>query len=216
MGEYHNLQFRIAKSKEELEAVFRLRFLGYTKTIDLIDPAFFPDQMERDQFDDIAINFLAQELDSANYVGCVRLVPDTPMGLPLEEAASLAHFRSPEKKLMEHSRMVSWPPGQPEVNFGLLAITAQYSAREGVTHWVGMGMTHMKPYYESRGFYQIEPYQEFTLRRKDGYLLNKKYFLTTFDFEKIFGAESDRMQLPFKPDPQVFRILEPDPRLIIE
>ena len=138
------LQFRIAKTKEELEAVFHLRYLGYTKTIDLIDPNAFPDQMERDKFDDIAINFIARDLSSGKYVGCVRLVPDTPLGFPLEQEVSLKHFRSSDKKLMEHSRMVSWPPKQPEVNFGLFAATAQYSVRQGLTHWVGLGMTHMK------------------------------------------------------------------------
>ncbi len=208
-----NLQFRIARKQEELEAVFHLRYLGYTKTIDLLDPEEFPNQMERDQFDDIAVNFLAQDMASGNYVGCVRAVPDTELGLPLEQEVSLAHFRSPDKKIMEHSRMVSWPPGQPEVNFGLLAATAQYSVRQGLTHLVGMGMTHMKRYYESRGFYQIEPYREFILKQKGGYLLNKKYFLTAFDFEKIFHGKPE--ELPFAPDPKVFKALDYDPRIIL-
>jgi len=207
------LQFRIAKTKEELEAVFQLRYLGYTKTIDLIDPKAFPDHMEQDKFDDIAINFIAQDLDSKKYVGCVRLVPDTPMGLPLEQEASLAHFRSPDKKMMEHSRMVSWPPGQPEVNFGLFAATAQYSVRQGLTHWVGLGMTHMKRYYESRGFYQIEPYQEITLQQKGGYLLNKRYFLTALDLKKIFHGNP--AELPFAPDPRVFKYLDHDLRIVL-
>src|SRR3989338_2855251 len=209
-----NLAFRIAKTNEELEAVFHLRYLGYTKTIDLIDPKKFPDQQERDKFDDIAINFIAQDLSSGGYVGCVRVVPDTSMGLPLEEEASLQHFRSPDKRIMEHSRMVSWPPRKPEVNFGLFAATAQYSVKQGLTHWVGMGMTHMKSHYESRGFYQIEPFREFTLQQKGGYLLNKSYFLTAFDFQKIFHG--DPAELPFTPDPKVFRYLDPDSRIIID
>lgn len=208
-----DLQFRIARKKEELEAVFHLRYLGYTKTIDLLDPDEFPNQMERDQFDDIAVNFLAQDTASGKYLGCVRLVPDTELGLPLEQEVSLAHFRSPDKKIMEHSRMVSWPPGQPEVNFGLFAATAQYSANQGITHWAGLGMTHMKSYYESRGFFEIEPYEEFTLKQKGGYLLNKKYFLTAFDFEKVFRGNP--AELPFKPDPRVFRYLDYDSRIIL-
>lgn len=211
----HNLQFRIANTAAELDAVFHLRFLGYTKSRNkLLDPSYFPDEKERDQFDNIAINFLAQDLHSGNYVGCVRLVPDGELGFPLEQERSLAHFRSPDKKIMEHSRMVSWPQGQPEVNFGLMAATAQYSARQGVTHWVGMGMTHMKKYYESRGFFQIEPYEEFSLKQKGGYLLNQVYFLTAFDFAKIFQEKPE--DLPFQPDQKVFRYLDYDPRIILE
>jgi|SRR3989344_5107660 len=217
--EKQNLQFRIAKTAEELEAVFHLRFLGYTQSKNkMLDPDYFPDQRECDQFDAIAINFLAQDLYSGDYLGCVRLVPDSAIGLPLEQERSLAHFRSLDKKIMEHSRMVSWPPGQPEVNFGLMAATAQYSIRQGLTHWVGMGMAHMKSYYESRGFFQIEPYEEFTLPRKGGYLLNQIYFLTAFDFARILRGKAKDLpsESPFQPDQRVFRYLDQDPRIVLE
>jgi len=208
-----NLQFRIAKTEQELWEVFHLRYLGYLDS-SYLDPTYFPDKIEKDKWDDIAINFLAQDLDTKKYLGCVRLIPDSKRGLPIEERINIDDFRSPEKKIWEHSRWVSWPKGQPDVNWGLFKATVQYSWMQGVTHWIGLGICEMKRFYESRGFYQLEPYREIEFLAEEGYKPNKRFFCTIFDFNLIYNSNPE--DLPFKPHPNVFKALKPDYKIKLD
>jgi N-acyl-L-homoserine lactone synthetase len=212
------LEFRLALTDAEKEECFRLRLTAYAAAGYIKDKKKFDKGMERDMFDDFAFHFYARNMESEENVGYVRVVPDSSEGLPMEKYASLDDFRTPEKVLMEHSRWISFPRGQPDVNWGLYNATVQFGHIYGITHFVGLGFVRMKRFYESRGFCQIEPYREIHFKEDGGYTPDALFFRTAFDFEKIFSKRGEG--IPFThhdvPNEKVFRGLDPDPRIKIE
>src|SRR3989304_5818130 len=81
------LMFSVAQSRAEREAVYRLRYSivvekGWAR------PADFPDGVERDAYDDTAVQVVAWDDDTL--AAATRLVPTAPgHPLPTEEAFGL-------------------------------------------------------------------------------------------------------------------------------
>ena len=212
-----SLEFRIAASFRELEECFRLRLQAYTDAGYIKQPSVYQDGKEVDEFDAASTHFYARNLETGKLVGYARLIRDSPLGFPMEKQVSLEDFRSPDKTLMEFSRWISYPRGQPDVNWGLYRATVRYGLIQNVTHFVGLAFVRMKHFYESRGFAEIEPYQEVVYKGGGGHDPSALFFATVFDFHKIFVERGANLTFRTEnvPDREVFRGLDPDPRIKI-
>lgn len=149
-------EFKIAAKPDEIEEILRLRFLSYADN-KYINPDFFPEGLEYDKYDKSSVMFLARSLDTGILHGCVRLVLDSEYGLPLEELVDIKDFKSADKTIVEMSRLISYPKGQPLVNRELLVLAHRYALENGITHMVGFGRYEIKGYYDHIGFLPLEP-----------------------------------------------------------
>ncbi len=99
------LVFGVAQSPAEREAVYRLRYSivvekGWAR------PADFPDGLERDAYDDAAVQIVAWDGDVL--VGTIRLVPAVP-GLPLPTEEAFGLKVEPRTQVMDVGRMCVSP-----------------------------------------------------------------------------------------------------------
>ena len=149
-------EFKAATAADEIREILRLRFLSYRDN-GYINPEFFPEGLEHDKYDKNSVMFSARNLETGTLHGCVRLVLDSETRLPLEELVSIGDFRSEDKSIVEMSRLISYPTGQPLVNRGLIRLSHRYALENGITHMVGFGKWEIKGYYDHIGFFPMEP-----------------------------------------------------------
>jgi N-acyl amino acid synthase of PEP-CTERM/exosortase system len=153
---------------EDLEDIYRLRYQVYCNECGFLSEDDFPDQTERDKFDDYSRHFLAEDLNGL--VGTVRLVKDNPNGFPMD-----AHCKKvidcnisdiDKKKIVEVSRLViskryrrrrddglyytrdygdtiDFKPTDTikrikPMAFGLYREVYQYCKRNDITHWLAL------------------------------------------------------------------------------
>lgn len=109
----HIISFGIPDTKEEREAMYRLRYNEYSRR-GYIDPVLFPDGIESDAFDtsDSVHHFIAV-YDGSQVIGTVRAIQSTP--LPTEEYFSLTSVPKeiqaiPKEKRIELGRLIVIPP----------------------------------------------------------------------------------------------------------
>ena len=98
---------RIAPADPWLAELQRLRYDVYCLEREFISPNRFPDRRERDDYDDAALHFAAW-IDG-DLAGTVRLVPDSPVGFPMEQFAPAGLTRSAglaRERTAEISRLV--------------------------------------------------------------------------------------------------------------
>src|SRR5262245_46415670 len=148
------LDFGIAQSPAELEAVYRLRYAvvidqGWAEAKD------FPEGFERDAFDDRAIQIIAR--DGGELVGTTRLVPSAPgCRLPTEQAFEL--------EIASRGRVIDMgrtcrAPGRKDIGqriiWGLLAKSWVELRRRGCLEICGIFSPAMIRFYRRLGF-QIE------------------------------------------------------------
>lgn len=93
IGTYWGVSLRIVRVTQpsDLEALYRFRHEIYVAQMGWYPPD--PSGRLMDDFDDIAHNFAALDNDGC-VVGSVRVVPDNPIGLPLERYAPLNGYRA--------------------------------------------------------------------------------------------------------------------------
>jgi N-acyl-L-homoserine lactone synthetase len=105
MGESREVVVRVAAGREELEDIYRLRYQAYLGK-GYISPN--PSGMKTDEWDELpeAIQFVA--VNEGKVVGAVRLVLDSPKGLPMERvfAREVANLRTQGRKVAEASTLV--------------------------------------------------------------------------------------------------------------
>ncbi len=88
-----------------------------------------------DEFDTVACNYAAFD-DDGSVVGSVRVVPDTPLGLPLERCSSLGNYRQ-GRQLVEVCRLAVDPKWRSLNLAGLLMKAAYQCAKSmGASHIV--------------------------------------------------------------------------------
>lgn len=75
----------------DLRALWRFRHVVFVEQLGWLDPEASGEM--RDVYDDVALNYAALD-ESGDVIGSVRVVPDTPLGLPLERYAPLDGYRS--------------------------------------------------------------------------------------------------------------------------
>lgn len=93
----------IAETKEDLAALFHLRYGVYCGEMGSLDPQHYPLKEERDRYDAYAVHIITKHGDEL--IGTLRLVKDNPYGFVLEESFTLPAYID-RTKTVEHSRGV--------------------------------------------------------------------------------------------------------------
>ncbi|VAV85719.1 hypothetical protein MNBD_DELTA01-1800 [hydrothermal vent metagenome] len=98
--------YRRVKNDKELEEVYRLRYQVYCTECGFEDPKDHPGGLEKDEFDEFAVHFVAVDR-SENIIGTVRLVNNSELGFPVEKFCNidLDTARIPRDGLGEISRL---------------------------------------------------------------------------------------------------------------
>ncbi len=136
----------IAATEAARRDVFAIRHQVFAVEGGYLDPADYPDGLERDVHDGWAgtVSVLAR-VDGAP-AGTIRLACDSPFGLEVarhadaETVALLERWRrDPACRVAEGSRFAVLRPfrGDPRIGPALLATAARVVIEAGVTHWVG-------------------------------------------------------------------------------
>ena len=97
-GSSRHIFFEIAESEEELKEIYKLRYTVYVVEDGIIPPdkVKLPG-IEMDDYDRNSVHFIARKGDKI--VGYVRLILDSPQGLPLERDCDLGRYREKGRKI---------------------------------------------------------------------------------------------------------------------
>ncbi len=148
-----NADFEIlcAKTPKDMQDVFRLRYQVYGVERGFLNPADYPDGLEKDIYDDFSVHFLARD-SQGRALGTARLVLDSPHGFPIEKEYDITKTlaRIDRKKMGEFSRFAiprnlgndsealsatdSSRAGQSEIALALLLAVFQKSDQEGLAY----------------------------------------------------------------------------------
>lgn len=127
----------VANTNEERARAFRLRFEVYCQECGYLDPACYPDVLERDAFDDCAEHVLVYNRVGET-VGCVRLVFASSLGLPTQDYFP-SYAASDGAHVAEVSRLIV-APAYRGASKPILLTLAQTLYREcvqrGITGWL--------------------------------------------------------------------------------
>ena len=99
---------RVDLEDSTMRRVWHLRYDVYCVEKQFLDAAGFPDGLERDEFDDYAVQFVAVNEENRP-IATLRLVRDGPHGFPLEQHTSSlfpAFYDLPRHKMGEISRLI--------------------------------------------------------------------------------------------------------------
>lgn len=158
-GDY--FQVISADTPELLESVYRLRYQVYCEETGFEDPAQYPDQLEKDGFDDYSVHSLIRHRKTGIYMGTVRLIlPRTDLNqcFPIQKVATHPIFFErelvPRSQVTEISRfalsknfkkqLLEFSPQSatieehqllPHLILGLFLGMVRMSVQHGITHW---------------------------------------------------------------------------------
>lgn len=135
-----DIEVRIARDAAEREAAGRVRFEVYCRRRGWLDPADYPDGVERDAYDAYATPVLAS--DDGGAIGTSRLVHAGPRGFPIEQA-----FERPplaalgvdawDARIAEVSRLAVVRSEAPHVLFAaIIQVLYRHSLANGITAWL--------------------------------------------------------------------------------
>jgi N-acyl amino acid synthase of PEP-CTERM/exosortase system len=99
---------RVRDGEPALADIRRLRYDVYCLECRFLDPAHYPDGYERDEYDPYSIHCAATN-DEHEVIATLRLVPDSPLGFPLEAHSQslFAEFAAlPRARAAEISRLI--------------------------------------------------------------------------------------------------------------
>lgn len=125
---------KVAHSKKILNQIGRLRYKFICEANQYKDPTSFPDHIEFDKYDEFAVNFAV--IKDGKVIGTDRLVRDSKLGLPMEEAFKLSSFLH-RKSIVEISRLAfdNNHPHNPYLILKLFGENYRHSLDHGITHW---------------------------------------------------------------------------------
>jgi N-acyl-L-homoserine lactone synthetase len=105
MDESREVAVRIAAGRDELSAIYRLRYEAYLRK-GYISPN--SSGMKTDEWDELSTTIQFVALNEGKVVGAVRLVLDSPKGLPMERVfpREVADLRAQGRKVAEASTLV--------------------------------------------------------------------------------------------------------------
>ncbi len=137
----------LANTEESKNIHFNLRYQIYCVEKGFEEAGKFPDELEKDEFDDRSVHFLIKHRADNQWVGTFRLIIDKLHNLPIHQHAHIAHAHrvNPEKTVIEFSRLAILRPfqkhtrnsannaGDPDLCIVFNAISAgiEYSKRCG-------------------------------------------------------------------------------------
>jgi len=140
MAENFKMYFEeiLAVTDETEQEAYRLRFQIYCVERGFEDPETFPDQMEKDEFDERSVHALVRHRKTSLLAGLVRLILPDPNNsnapFPIElhcgedfDPDVMSHFNVPRNKLAEVSRFAisknfKKRAGEPETTSGVSSI----------------------------------------------------------------------------------------------
>ena len=94
----------IARAREDLRAIFRLRYEVYCLETKSLTAANYPRGEEVDRFDAYSLHIIAKN-KSGEAIGTMRLIPDGPHGFLMEESFELPDWID-RARTVEHSREI--------------------------------------------------------------------------------------------------------------
>ena len=164
MGGVPQRTAHLSGADDDKAAVLRLRHEVYVRDQGrLADAADMTGTFDR--FDAHAVYLLAEE-KGAWAVGTVKLIADSPLGLPCDEVADLTGFR-PGKRLVEFGHLMTLPRIRDRsVGTGLMRAALHHSVvRFGATHVLGDffidDLGRLRQFYTLLGFVPVgEPYRD--------------------------------------------------------
>jgi len=150
--------------ERELVRLFAFRYDVFVEELGWMARKDQGAQILVDEFDRESVNYAAYD-HAGEIIGSLRVVPDGPLGLPLERCRVLDGFRG-HKRIVELSRLAVAPQWRCTLLAALL-MKAGYQCAEhmGATHlvldtYVGNGK-RLERLYQKLGFDQLtEPYQD--------------------------------------------------------
>lgn len=125
-----------AKSAEERERVYRLRHRLYAEE-GYLEPTAFPEERLQDEFDPAAVQLLAVDR-TGEPAGTLRIVFDSPRGLPIERVFPFQAPGVARDRLVEISRFAiarHCRGGHREVLSGFGKLCHLSIRAKGITHW---------------------------------------------------------------------------------
>jgi N-acyl-L-homoserine lactone synthetase len=98
---------KIIKDNNLLNEAFHLRYNVYCKELNYLNPSDFKNGIEKDVYDDYAINFALMTKKDNKLIGTVRLVKSNSNGLPIEKEFELKinNFNMDDTQEVEISRL---------------------------------------------------------------------------------------------------------------
>lgn len=158
------VEFRIARSEEDLDKVFRIRFEVFAGE-GYLDPSKYPDGREKDEFDDLptTTNFLA--LDGDRGIGTVRLLEPNQtiaeregldLGVSIENLFDLSYYKKNGIKIAEipRSSLLRGYRGGTTMMY-LWGTAVRYARSKGITHFCAAGNTETDDAVEAMILYQV-------------------------------------------------------------
>jgi len=109
---------RVFLNDLRMEELYRLRYQVYCTECGFESPEDHPEGLEHDEYDQYASHFCAIAEDTNRIIGTVRIIFDSPLGLPIENHCDL----DPTKKFSGDPRMVG--------EISRLAISKDFRRRE--------------------------------------------------------------------------------------
>ncbi len=140
----------MARSKEDIEAIHRLRYDVYCEEMQSLNPEDYPDKRERDYYDDFSVHFLLRKGNEV--VGTLRLIRETPRGFLMEEEFSLPDNIN-RSRMLEPSRLVvlkNYRGGG--LSYFLDKAAECWSRENGYNLWCLATRPHLLPARKLRGW----------------------------------------------------------------
>lgn len=133
-----SLEIKIAKTPEEKEACFRLRYEVFEKHC-YADEKRYPDRKIEDEYDAISTIFMA--VDGDELVGTVRITPPSELGFQMESMYDLTELKENCENLWESSKVMI-KEGKFGVLVGFLNVLYLFMKKNNITDLCSM--THVK------------------------------------------------------------------------
>jgi hypothetical protein len=129
------IEIKEAKTKEELEQVFHLRWEIYGEE-DYIDPDDYPNQRLTDKYDGYSVSFLA--LKDGEPMGTVRIIQHSNLGTPVENSFNILKFPFvfSRKDTAELSKLcIKKKFRKGVISLGLLKKAFEHSEKREIKYW---------------------------------------------------------------------------------
>lgn len=153
-----DIQVKIARTREELEQAFRIRYNVFGEELGRLDLQKYSDQKEWDMYDSLGVttNFIA--FASGMPVGTARLIEDSRFGFPMDNLFSLYNLRIKSRKLGEGSRLavIKEYRGGKGIGISLLKILHNCAIHKGITDiCITSAANNIAEIYKKIGYHQI-------------------------------------------------------------
>ncbi len=159
-----NLKVKIARTEEDLNEAFRLRYEIFGEELGYINKNNFPDRVEKDNFDDLetTTNFVVKK--NSETIGTVRLIENVGLPFNIEQYVDIDDLKKDENiNIAEASRFCVRKNERFNVkhSFSLCKLIINYAISRDITDIIVLSnSTKSKEgntikYFKNIGFYQF-------------------------------------------------------------